>query len=75
MAAMPLAALPRSTPPPADDAMLPRSHAAARADAGGDLLRNLLMLDPRRRTTARAALEHPYFANIVSVLRNPPCLV
>lgn len=33
---------------------------------GVDLLAQMLHLDPARRISARAALQHPYFADIVA---------
>ncbi|GAX82132.1 hypothetical protein CEUSTIGMA_g9560.t1 [Chlamydomonas eustigma] len=43
--------------------------------AGMDLLHSLLMLDPNKRPSARKALNHPYFQDIASILRDPPVLI
>ena len=34
----------------------------------------MLVLDPSRRISCRAALKHPYFRDIDAILRNPPQL-
>jgi len=41
---------------------------------GVDLLSRMLAYDPQRRVTARMALQHSYFADIPSILDDPPRL-
>ncbi|GIQ91065.1 hypothetical protein KIPB_014136, partial [Kipferlia bialata] len=39
--------------------------------AGIDLMKKMLIFDPAKRISVRAALEHPYFAPIRAQLNNP----
>ncbi|ESZ98997.1 serine/threonine-protein kinase [Sclerotinia borealis F-4128] len=59
--------LPEYTVPDPPNPVVPREHLLAMFGTAGpegvDLLMNMLILDPRKRITAREVLEHPWWAS------------